>query len=174
MNRPSIPRLTVVAGALVAAFIACSEPTGTTSTSLRADDGAKALKCPTDQSVSESANVGPLGGLVTALPTATSIALPAGSLLGLTNIEVTVPASKYMLVDITADDAEHFLFALPVTVTIDYSRCDASEVGIGALSVYVLDPEDNRLTDKMVSVDNRLLRRITFATDHLTSYVVAE
>jgi hypothetical protein len=79
-----------------------------------------------------------------------------------------------MLVDIKANGADHFVFQLPVTVTIDYSRCDADDFPSGSLSVWVLDPITGRLSEEMESVDNRLLRHITFATGHLTSYVVAE
>ena len=167
-------RLMTIA-ALVATFIACDEPTGATSTSLKALDGTAAIKCPTDQSLSASGTILPLvGGSVTALPTATSIVLLPGSLLAPTTLDVTVPASKYMLVDIKADATDHFIFQLPVTVTIDYSRCDADDLPSGALSVWVLDPITGRLTEKMESADDRLLRHITFATGHLTSYVVAE
>jgi hypothetical protein len=176
MIRPSIVRLVALAGVLAPIFIACHEPAGTDSSSLRngEDDPPKTVACPTNESASASAVVGPLGGVVTALPTATAILLPAGSLLSATTVDVTVPASQSVVVEIVANGAEHFTFALPVTIVLDYSRCTRSDILSDELSVYVYDPVTGQLGEKMVSVDNKLLRRITFATGHLTSYVVAE
>lgn len=174
--RPSIRRIPTFAVLLIPIFIACHEPTGSDSSSLRSGPGdpPKAIPCPTNESVVASAVVGPLGGTVTALPTATAILLPVGSLLTPTTFDVTVPASKFVVVDIKANGADHFTFALPVTIVLDYSRCSRSDILGASLGVYIYDPGTETLGEKMVSVDNKLLRQITFATNHLTSYVVAE
>jgi hypothetical protein len=174
-NRDSIRRAAAFAGLLLSVFIACHEPTGTESTNLKGGgDAPKAIPCPTNETVSASALVGPLGGAVTALPTATAILLPAGSLLVPTTLDVTVPASQFVVVDIKANGADHFSFALPVTIVLDYSRCNRADILGASLDVYVYDPATGTLGEKMVSVDNKLLRQITFATNHLTSYVVAD
>jgi hypothetical protein len=115
-----------------------------------------------------------LGGSVTAAPTATSVLVPIGALLGPTGISVSMPASQYVQVDVRANSLEHFTFELPITVVVDYSRCSRSDLDRAALSVYVLDPLTGTLTEKMVSLDDKASRRITFTTAHLTSYVVAE
>jgi hypothetical protein len=176
MTRPPIRRVAAFAGLLLSVFIACHEPTGSESGSLRNDggDSPKAIPCPVNASTSASGVLGPLGGAVTALPTATAILLPAGALLTPTTFDVTVPASQFVIVDIKADGADHFTFALPVTIVLDYSRCTRSDILGADLGVYVYEPATGELGEKMVSVDNKLLRQITFATNHLTSYVVAE
>ena len=67
------------------------------------------IECPTSQPAASSILIGVLGGTVAAA--GTSISLPAGSLLAATLISVTVPASTYMEVDITANGLP--VFALP-------------------------------------------------------------
>ena len=76
------------------------------------------IECPTSTATSSSL-ITILGGTVAAA--GTSISLPAGSLIASTLINVTVPASTYMEVDITANSLPVFVFAKTVTVTIDYS-----------------------------------------------------
>ena len=175
MFTPSTIRSWVALLAATSTFLACDAPTGNTSTSLRSGDGsATAIQCPTSVPASASGVVSPLGGSITAIPTATSILLPLGAVLAPTQISVSVPASQYVQVDIRANSLEHFTFELPVTVIIDYSRCTRSDLDRAELSVYVFDPLTRTLTDKMVSLDDKLSRRITFTTGHLTSYVVAE
>jgi hypothetical protein len=130
------------------------------------------IQCPTTQTATSSGLVSILGGTITAA--GTSISLPAGSLLSVTLIKVTVPASTYMEVDITANDLASFLFQSAVTVTIDYSRCPTSVTAGKTLTVWHINPQTKELLTNMAGVNDAALRRITFTTDHLSGYAIAQ
>ena len=130
------------------------------------------IQCPTGQTATSSGLVSVLGGIITAA--GTSISLPAGSLLSATLIRVTVPASTHMEVDITADGLASFLFLRAVTVTIDYSRCPTSVTAGKTLTVWHINPQTKQLLTNMNGVNDAALRRITFTTDHLSGYAIAQ
>jgi hypothetical protein len=163
--------------ALVATLIgvACSEP-ATSAVSSRAalsnaSSGPVLVACPVDSTVQASAVITPLGGIVSA--GGTSITVPAGAVLVPTTISVTVPASKYMEVDITANGAEHFTFQVPVTVSVGYSRCSRSNIDKSALSVWHIDTATKALLQNMGGTDDKTARTVTFSTDHLSGYAIA-
>lgn len=164
--------------AAAAVFVACAAPeivgpAADDATQIRAAEGSPAIlvECPTSQSFTESALVTPLGGVVSVAGMAISI--PAGALLSDAIVTVTVPASRYVEVDISVAGAEHFLFALPVTVTLSYARCTRNDVNLAQLSAWYIDSRTKQPLEKMPSVDNKLLRTVTFTTDHLSGYAVA-
>ena len=130
------------------------------------------IQCPTTQTATSSGLISVLGGVITAA--GTSISLPAGSLLGVTLIRVTVPASTFMEVDITANDLASFLFRSTVTVTIDYSRCLPSVTAGKTLTVWHINTQTKQLLTNMGGVNDAALRRITFTTDHLSGYAIAQ
>lgn len=129
------------------------------------------MVCPVDTTASTSAVISPLGGTVSV--GGTSIVLPAGAVLTNTQIELTIPASPYMEIDITANGGQGFLFSQPVTVTIDYSRCQSGVINPGPHSVWYVDLNTNALLQNMLGVDNPLTDEITFSTLHLSGYAVA-
>lgn len=163
----------------IAIVVACAgaDITGTgqfdDAGALRTVDGAGArpIQCPTTESSTSSAVVTPLGGLVSVA--GTTISIPAGALLSDALVTVTVPASPYMEVDISVQGTEHYVFELPVTVTIGYSRCTRSDIDHTALSAWYIDSQTKRLLQRMPSVDNKVLRTVTFTTEHLSGYAVA-
>jgi hypothetical protein len=125
--------------------------------------------CPSNQSQSASSNLGALGGLVSL--GGTSVLLPVGALLSSTSIELTIPASQFMEIGVTANGG-HFFFQQPITITIDYSRC-SPDIQRKALSVWNIDPSSNRLLQNMGGIDNKLTHQITFTTIHLSGYALA-
>lgn len=172
MSRTSrVARAARVTGALAVAaalLTSCDNPTAP-ALSLTAVDGAQLLACPTTTPQSTSRLVIPvLGGLVSL--DGSSIAIPSLALSLPTRISVAIPASEYMQVDIQANDLLHYLFKRPVQVTIDYSRCGDVQ---GDLTVWYIDPTTKERLADMGGTDNRALRRITFTTDHLSSYAIA-
>ena len=130
------------------------------------------IECPTTQTASNSSLITILGGTVAAA--GTSISLPAGSLLASTLISVTVPASTYMEVDITAAGLPVFLFLKTVTVTLDYSRCPTSVTAGKVLSVWHINTQTKALIANMGGVNDPVQRRMTFTTDHLSGYAIAQ
>src|SRR5437016_3826361 len=62
--------------------------------SLLGSGAPKKLSCPTNDTQTATADVGPLGGVISA--GGTSISVPAGALLNTVTMTVTVPRSNYM------------------------------------------------------------------------------
>lgn len=160
--------------ATLALVSACHEPVAPTKqTAIFASSSASStlVECPTDQTTSSSALVTPLGGTVSA--GGASISIPAGAVLVPTTITVTVPASQYMEIDITAAGSEHFTFQSPVTVSVSYARCTRSDIDKSPLSIWYIDSGTKALLENMGGSDDKVARRITFITDHLSGYAVA-
>jgi hypothetical protein len=154
--------------------MSCGEQRATapqSTSSLRQGAAPSLLECPSNETTTDSMVIGPLGGTVSV--GATSIAIPSGAIALPTLIRVTVPASRFMEIDVTAADYTSFLFQLPVTVTIDYSRCARSDIDQETLHVWHIDPLTNELLDDMGGQDDKATRRITFFTGHLSGYAVA-
>lgn len=181
--------LLVAAFALAAMSVAsCGEPTGPSIlTSPSFDPVAAAtdygdgtvleapsvqlVSCPTSATASAHDVIGVAGGEVSA--GGVTIHIPPGAVLVPTVFDVTVPASEYMEVDITARGFEHYLFVMPVTVSIDYSRCDDAKVATASLAVFHIDLLTKTLLERMFGDDDKQNRRITFITDHLSGYAIA-
>ncbi|MDQ3950980.1 MAG: hypothetical protein M3282_11635 [Gemmatimonadota bacterium] len=132
---------------------------------------ATLVECPTSESRTTTATIGVLGGTLSL--GGTSVFLPVGAVLAPTTIELTIPASQYMEIGIKANGAEHFLFKKSILVTIDYSRCDRSDVLLKPLTVWEIDPQTKALIEKMGGIDNKLTQSITFSTIHLSGYAIA-
>jgi hypothetical protein len=130
------------------------------------------IECPTNQTSTNSGLIGVLGGTVAAA--GTSISLPANAVLTGVLIRVTVPASTYMEVEFTANELLTFLFLKTVTVTIDYSRCPRSVTDGKTLSVWLIDTNTKALILNMNGVNDPAQRRMTFTTNHLSGYAIAQ
>jgi hypothetical protein len=131
----------------------------------------RALVCPASETATTSATVGPLGGLVSV--GGTSISIPVGALLEPVTLSVTVPASNYMEIDISVAGADHFVFQLPVVVTVSYERCNRSNILGLPLAAWYFEGDPKTLLERMSSVDNKLARSVTFVTPHLSGYILA-
>ena len=129
------------------------------------------VECPTDDLLQSSGLVTPLGGTVSA--GGTTITVPAGAVLLPTTITVTVPPSQFMEVDITANGAASFVFQLPVTVSLSYARCTRSDIDKQPLGVWYIDSGTKALLQNMGGSDDKDARTVTFTTDHLSGYAVA-
>ena len=134
-------------------------------------EGVNLIECPTSSSSTRTALVSPLGGSVTA--GGATISIPAGAVLVPTVITVTVPASNYMEVDITAAGVEHFLFELPVSVTVSYARCTRADIDKSPLTAWYIDGATKALLEHMGGVDDKANRTVTFTTPHLSGYALA-
>ena len=168
--------------ALVAAVTACSEPT-------RPDASATALtlfpeikksglvECPTDEFLTASAYLDPLALVDQVVSVgAHSVSVPPGALpLGVPPLlTLTVPPSKYVEIVVTVNGLPHFQFAEPVTVTIDYSRCNRSDIDRDPLRVWNIDPLFKTFIADMGGDDDKVARTVTFQTDHFSGYAIAQ
>ena len=168
--------------ALLLAVTACADAP-TSAPALRSPDApvralaasapaSTLLECAPASASSASKLITPAGGMIATGGHA--IAIPPRAVSRPTRITMTVPASRFVEVDISAAGHDHFQFARPVVVTLDYSRCGASADAIASsfTAWYVDQPSRTFLAD-MGGVDDRLFRRIFFTTDHLSGYAVA-
>ena len=182
MKALQVLRLVVAASA--AALVACGEPASSTSpvattasakggdsAAHRSANGTNLLECPIDTSASTSSVIGINGGTVSL--GGTSVTIPAGALLTNEVVELTIPAGHYMEVDLSVNGGQHIVFELPVTATIDYSRCGRTSATLKPLTVWNIDEQTKALIQNMGGIDDKLLEQITFSTPHFSGYAVA-
>jgi len=129
------------------------------------------LQCPVTQTQTITSLVTALGGIVSIA--GTSVQIPAGALAIATNITVTIPQSPFMEIEVKANDLTSFVFQQDVSITIDYSRCPASEANKTPLSVWHIDTQTKQLLENRGGTDNKSTHRITFSTGHLSGYAVS-
>jgi hypothetical protein len=174
-GRPvSRSRSTLLAVAALLLELSCGEQRATApgSSSSRSESAVPSLvECPSNETATASAVIGLLGGTVQV--GATSISIPSGAVTAPTLIQVTVPASRFMEIDVTAVGFASFLFQQPVTITIDYSRCNRSDLDQETLQVWHIDPVTKQLLDNMGGSDDKAARRIVISSGHLSGYAVA-
>jgi hypothetical protein len=153
--------------------LSCGEPRATAPNpaALSQSSGPTLVECPNNTGTSASAIIGPLGGGLEI--GGTSVAIPTGAIATLTPMQLSIPPSRFMEIDVSAVGFSSFLFQTPITVTIDYSRCSRSDIDQQTLHVYHIDPQTKQLLEDMGGVDDKVARRITFTTGHLSGYAVA-
>lgn len=175
-----VARVTRVAGASVMVLLglaACDQSSSPLTSvsdagpSLASSSGAVLVECPSNVTTSAEDTIGSLGGSVELANH--RLELPALAVLQPTVFTLTDPAAKYMLLDLKGDGQESFGFEEPAAVTIDYSRCSRSNIDQAELSVWKVDPETKELLRNMGGVDDKAARTITFTTDSLSMYSLA-
>lgn len=167
-----------VAVALAAALTACSEPTTAPSSDAAAPSlnetptSASLLRCQWTFFDITWGFIGPLGGLLSL--DGHSITVPPLSLDRAAFITLRTPASRLIEVEARVNGLDHFQFAQPITVTLDYSRCRPWELGPEPVTVWQIDPDTKAFIQDMGGVDDRANKRISFTTDHFSGYAVAQ
>ena len=164
---------------VVIAGTSCGGATNPTEGGIRSQDSSSSgggtqpslVACPTNTTVQASGTIGLLGGLLSA--GGTTVEIPAGALLTPTNMVLTIPASPYMEIDVSVPGVQHFVFEKAILVTIDYSRCERSNIDRAPLQVWHIDTTTKALLEQMTSVDSKLTRTILFTTGHLSGYALA-
>lgn len=152
---------------------ACVEAPTSVTPPARSDvlaSGPKFVACSDRTPSSTVATVGPLGGLLSVA--GHSISIPAGAVLAPTLFTIEVPQSDIAEVEIHAVGVEHFLFEVPVTVTMSYAGCNASENS--QLSVWYIDRATRERLEYMGGSVDRSARTVTFTTGHLSGYAIAD
>jgi hypothetical protein len=154
-----------------AASITDAAPTASAAATGSLLAGGNLIECPTSVTSTATALVTPLGGIVSV--GGTSISVPVGAVLLPTTIQVTVPASNYMEVDISVPGVEHFVFQQPVSVTVSYARCTRADIDKSPLTAWYIDGTTKALLEAMGGVDDKVARTVTFTTPHLSGYALA-
>ena len=171
-------RLGILAALAVTVFVACAgpdvaapKPPTVTAQPMLAGPGASLIECPSNDAVSATSLVTPLGGSVSV--GGTTVLIPAGALLSTANVTVTIPASRFLEIDVSVDGLPHFVFESPIVVTMSYARCNRSNLDQTPLSVWYIDSDTKALLELMGGADDKLARTVTFTTGHLSGYAVA-
>ena len=81
-----------------------------------------------------------------------------------------MPEAKVLKVKIRARDEQHFSFAKPVAITLDYSRC--TKLPSDPTAWYV-DEDTNGELEQMPGVNNADAQTFTLQTGHLSGYALA-
>jgi hypothetical protein len=177
----SLDRRWISAGVLALALAACSEPgssplePASRPSQLESQyslNNPSPVECPSSVTQSTSALIGPLGGSLSV--GGSSVVVPAGAVLLPTSITLTIPASNYMEIDVSAGGVDHYVFQTPVSMTIDYSRCTRNDIDQTPLSIWYWNPSANELLENMGGTDDKTARKVTFTTLHLSGYVIAD
>lgn len=134
--------------------------------------GASLVSCPSTVTRSVSKTVGLFGGSLEL--DGTRVTIPFGAVLLPTTITLTLPASPYMEVDLTANLLDHISFPVPVTVSIDYSRCSADAIDDAPMHVWYISDLTRALLENLGGTDNRESSTITFTTIHFSGFSIAQ
>jgi hypothetical protein len=161
--------LTLLAGA------GCGADRSTSATAT-ADSASEAsatlLQCPDSTSGSATSIIGALGGTLSV--GGTSVVIPADAVLSPTSFTLSVPASPYVEIEVTAAGSNHYVFDKPVLVTIDYGRCGGNSLLSPPHQAWNIDPVTKALLEKMAGVDIKIAHTVVFTTVHFSGYAVAE
>jgi acyl-coenzyme A thioesterase PaaI-like protein len=171
------PRVATMAGICALALLglaACEQPAAPLAEvgpPLFTSSGPTLVECPSDVSVSAEGQIGSTGGSV--VLNNHRLDLPTQAVNGPNSFTLTDPAAQYMVLDLKGNGQDSFGFNRPVTVTIDYSRCSRSNIDKGPLVVWKIDPSSKALLRNMGGTDDKIARTITFSTDSLSIYSLA-
>jgi hypothetical protein len=125
------------------------------------------LACPRDVDLWGTAVVGPEGGTVNA--GAVRVDFPAGAVTAQQTFTAHVVGGTYVDVELTAGDSAHYTFAIPVTVTLDLSRCGSLPLGLRA---FYMDSQTKTLLEDMGGTLDLTGKTLRFTTPHFSGYTV--
>lgn len=129
------------------------------------------LECPVNETRSATDTVGILGGTV-ALD-GHAITLPSGAVALPTVLTLTAPAGQYVELEIQANDQDSFQFQEPVTIQISYDRCTRNNIPSDPLTAWHIDEDTKALLEHMGGSDDKEARNVTFSSDHLSAFAIA-
>lgn len=162
-----------VTAATLAACADASDPTAMgPDAPAFASSGPVLVECPVDSTISTTGTVDATGGAIKLEKH--QLAVPALAVTAPQGFRLAAPSSNYMELAVTAEGETSFQFNKPVEITIDYSRCTRSNIDKAPLSVWYIDGETKELLQNMGGVDDKENRTITFTTDHLSNYSIAQ
>jgi hypothetical protein len=151
---------------------AATGATADSSASNASSPAGQLIVCPTQDEQRATAIIGPGGGSVSAR--GTSLSIPEGAVPEPTRFELTIPASRYMEVEVHAVGYDSYTFQQPVTLTINYARCpdDAAPTGATLAGAYI-DSATDQILALMGGSQDKSGHKLTFTTGHLSGYAVA-
>ena len=175
MNALLLRTRRLLAPGLLLALASCNEGAPlepAAAPSLSTSGTTAPLECPVEVTKSVSKTIDLLGGTLEL--DGHRLSIPLNAVLLPTQFTLTVPASNYMEIKVTAGNQEHFDFRAPVSLTIDYSRCTRSNINKSALRIYYWDSATKVFLQDMGGTDDKAGRKVTTTTDHLSDYVIGQ
>lgn len=133
--------------------------------------GIVPMACRTDEPIVGTGTVTAGGGNIMAGPHRVDV--PAGAVTTATEITMIVPPSEYMVIDMRANGREHFEFAAPISISLDYSECDEALLSEGDPSAWYIADGSGLPVEEMPVVEVIDGSRVTFSTDHFSVYMLA-
>jgi len=165
--------LAVLAGAAASCADSPAAPPAAVQPALLArSTGVSPLECPAAPATSSTTTIGALGGVLEA--GGHRVIIPANAVLFPTRFTMTVPASRYVEVDVKAAGLEHFEFLQPVVLSLSYARCARADVDRTNLRVYYVDSETRAIIEDKGGVDDKVARTVTTVTDHFSGYLIGQ
>jgi hypothetical protein len=165
----------MVAISTFVAMSACSDTAGPDRLAPHEPDpatfGRALVECPVNEQKSVSATLGASGGTIRL--EGHELNLPLVAVTAPTRFTLAAPVSNYMEIRIHANDQDDFQFGRPATITIDYSRCNRSNIDKAELTVWKIDPVSKTLIRNMGGVDDKAARTITFESETLSTWSIA-
>jgi hypothetical protein len=175
VRTPSRLALSLLCGAIAFSLANCSADGPTVAAAPQTFSLSRAgarhdlLSCPGgDNGAVSRATIGPEGGLLSL--NGFVMVVPRGAVLDTTTFVMRVPKAEVLKVKIRARDEEHFVFAKPVTITLDYSRCRSLPLDPTA---WYIDENTNSELEQMPGVNNATAQTFTLETGHLSGYALA-
>lgn len=175
MRTPGPLALSLLCGALAVSLANCSADVPTSAaapasyTLSRVGASQDLLSCPGgDNGTVSRATIGPDGGRLSLGGFVMDV--PRGAVPETTTFVMRVPEAKVLTVKIRARAERHYVFAKPVTITLDYSRC--STVPADPTAWYI-DENTNAKLEQMPGVNNAAAKTFTLETGHLSGYALA-
>src|SRR5690606_42084232 len=95
-----------------------------------------------------------------------SVYFPPGAVMMPVEVELTVPASQHVEVDITVNGEESFRLARPVLVPVSYDRCGAQAPAGGRMTAWHYDRATARLLEELGGRDDPASRAVSCGTSH--------
>lgn len=129
------------------------------------------VECPADIAMATDGVIDGLGGVI-GLAGHTVVA-PALAVDSAGTFTVGVPASRYLEITINPKGGSGYQFNEAIAVTLDYSRCPADLLGDASISVWQIDPDTKLFVEQMGGVNDVVNRKVTFLTDHLSTFSIA-
>jgi hypothetical protein len=181
MHRLTHLHLTIALGAALIAGAACGADSSTSAVAATRTPAAwgssssgtpTLLACPSSTAQSATSVIGALGGVLSV--GGTSVVIPANAVLAPTSFTLTVPASPYVEIEVTAGSADHFVFEKPVIVAIDYGRCGSDSPSAPAHQAWNIDSDTKALLEQMPGLDVKLAHTVIFSTIHFSGYALVD
>lgn len=144
-----------------------AEPVGVPSF---AESGVSLLNCPSTDTAKASGNIGMSGGTIQVAGHA--LVIPKGALPSPQKFEIEVRWSPHLVVSFRAEGHETYEFLQPVSLTLNYSRCETTAESAPDLHVYYVDPASLEIREDVGGVLDAVSNTVTAQTTHLSDYAV--